>query len=184
MNFQTKTRNSDRDLSLLESDPDYDLYHSSHHVMLRHQHRINHQHPHSASGFLQVHRLQLDDAAEDEVSGGRSQEDTNPNLIRWISAMDIYALGIILFEFGLWRGDSSLKGTVSTPNFVNQILDTLVDSLDHRGGELYQGLTRKCLRLGDLVDDELKVKEFFAEASETLGLCRAQSVRASHPQHE
>lgn len=167
---------SDRDLSLLMSDPAYDMYRPSQHVMFQHQERRVMQHQerrimHQQEAAPSAQGAGSKDSIDDH---DKSMRETDAGVLRWTSAMDIYGLGIVMLEIGLWRTIQSLKGDqVSKTDFVSRVLGSLVDSLSSRMGDLYMGVVKKCLKLGEWLDSDDGVREFFAESIEMLSLCRA-----------
>ncbi|KAF2787899.1 hypothetical protein K505DRAFT_329350 [Melanomma pulvis-pyrius CBS 109.77] len=154
-----------KDLSELIQDPEYDLYRPPHQLTLKHQRQqiLNFQQNFDAL----LGQVNITDDLDDS-------EAMVENVLEWTAALDIYGLGIVLLEIGLWRTVRSLKGErISRAEFINRGLDELVTSLSYRVGEMYQEVVKRCLRLGDWVDNKEDQQAFFADIIETLALCRA-----------
>ncbi|KAI0544598.1 hypothetical protein F4679DRAFT_589313 [Xylaria curta] len=168
--YARPSNGSGQDLSLLSSNPVYELYRPLHPIIFRHQQKQLDQHRKLG------HELEVEEnnAGDTAVSSSSTAPRSNQRFANWTPAMDIYGLGIVLLEIGLWRTVEDLKGRhVSQVSFVSHVLNTLVGSLSYRMGVIYQDVVRRCLGLGEWVDNEDGVREFFATAIEQLSCCKA-----------
>ncbi|KAM0190701.1 hypothetical protein ACHAPI_009227 [Fusarium lateritium] len=82
---------------------------------------------------------------------------------------DIYSLGVVLVEVGLWRSAWSLRRDGESPNkFREVVIDRVNDRLAHFVGTAYQEATLSCLN-GDLDQrDESVIRAFYNEVVETM----------------
>lgn len=71
-------------------------------------------------------------------------------------AYDVYALGMVLLEIGLWQTIARYHKPRYTPEHWRDkvVLNVLVPGLDAKIGRLYREVVEKCLRVGDEVDGE------------------------------
>jgi hypothetical protein len=109
-----------------------------------------------------------------EVATVSEREEQSPRS-RITAAFDIYALGIILLELGLWQTIDTLKGQMKMGEFNGPrgALSQMVETLTYRMGDIYTGVVRRCLSLEDLVTEEMDEVEFMAQVIEGLGRCVA-----------
>lgn len=170
---------SSQDLSQLNPDPAYDLYRPSRYTIYKYQEqRTLRDRARLSSRPLSVGGLEIYDGDGDDEQEIQGFDEEDPSALarglRWTCALDIYGLGIILLEIGLWRTIQELKGPrTSTVSFLSHGLEPLVQSLSYRMGDLYHDVVQDCLRLGDWIDDEQKSSEFWASSIEKLALCNA-----------
>jgi hypothetical protein len=82
---------------------------------------------------------------------------------------DIYSLGVVLVEVGLWRLAWSLRRDGESPNkFREVVIDRVNDRLAHFVGTGYQEATLSCLN-GDLDQkDGSVIRAFYNEVVETM----------------
>jgi serine/threonine protein kinase len=91
-----------------------------------------------------------------------------PTRARFCQAYDIYALGIVLLEIGLWRPITELwrPSYVSAEIFQRTLREHYVPRLGGRVGKLYMDVVGRCLG-GDMVDDDGEESEGRREEIET-----------------
>ncbi|KAK1836345.1 hypothetical protein QBC39DRAFT_337821 [Podospora conica] len=182
LTYARPSGDSSHDLSLLNPDPACDLYRPSMQAMVRHQQRQ--QTAAASAGDSNAipptvaidTRYRTHDADSDSDHESSSDHHGNGSLAvhpTWTPAMDVYGLGIVLLEIGLWRTVQELQGRATKAAFLERGLGPLVGSLAYRMGDLYMGVVKRCLVLGDWVDDEDRLRAFWAEALESLAACRA-----------
>lgn len=88
---------------------------------------------------------------------------------------DIYGLGVILFEIGLWR--PAIKGGMSALEFKDKLLHDL-PLLGGYVGEIYQEVVRRCLTedfavQGPDLDGSKLQREYWVKVVKQLDMCRA-----------
>jgi len=83
---------------------------------------------------------------EDHAINEEDQAGTQKSCCRYCKAYDIYSLGIILLEIGLWRpiGDHWKKND-SYDTFQDRLWRELVPELRYRMGKTYFNVVKKCL---------------------------------------
>lgn len=84
-------------------------------------------------------------------------------------AFDLYGLGIVLLEIGLWATVSSKMGSAS--EFRSTKLGGMVEDLSYRCGRIYQNVVEKCLDAENWTKE--KVMQNLAEMLADLKLCHA-----------
>jgi len=172
LTYARPSSNAGQDLSLLSSDPVHALYRPPQQVLYKHQQRRTTA-TQTETAFIDTGPWSDDDVDEenDEEVSPRSGDQPTTN---WTAAMDVYGLGIVLLEIGLWRSIQDLKGeAIPKSLFVEKYLDGLVESLAYRTGTIYMNVVKRCLKLGDWVDDEERLREFWADTLESLASCNA-----------
>lgn len=114
-------------------------------------------------------------AEGDKVVGDSVEGEGEEPRSRITAAFDIYALGIILLEMGLWQTIDTLKGQMKREEFNGPrgVLSQMVDTLSYRMGDIYAGVVRRCLSLEDLMTEDVDEIEFMAQVLEGLGRCVA-----------
>jgi hypothetical protein len=88
------------------------------------------------------------------------------------SAVDIYALGVIMIELAFWDRAEELQKELYA-GFKETGWERYLDGLPSRMGEIYAGVVRNCIKLGDWVEDEDKEREFIAGVLQELGRLKA-----------
>ncbi|KAL3467389.1 hypothetical protein BJX64DRAFT_283705 [Aspergillus heterothallicus] len=88
---------------------------------------------------------------------------------------EVYALGIVFLEIGLWRTAESIKGGASLSQYHAEVVCRKVDQVAHWAGSIYQQVIRDCLSLsipdsGDIRD---AVAWYTKNVVERFSLCRA-----------
>lgn len=82
----------------------------------------------------------------------RHPDTQGPNRKRFCRTYDIYALGIVLLEIGLWRRSTDfLSRTYNPESFRRNLCDHYVPKLGAKAGLLYMNVVARCLR-GDLAN--------------------------------
>ncbi|KAM5380827.1 hypothetical protein ACJZ2D_003351 [Fusarium nematophilum] len=141
-----------RDLTTpLSSDPTYDLYRPP-------------------ADTLPPDRLrEAIDASEEILSS--SNDGERPVLS---PAYDVFGLGIVLLEIGLWRTIDSIRGnTRRDPAKGRKNLDSAVDSLRYRCGTIYRDVVRACLNLPQGPDQDSGVLVHMEDILVQLARCNA-----------
>ena len=97
-------------------------------------------------------------------SGYEDQETFNTQVLeaesaaasfRFRKAYDVYSLGMILLEIGLWRPVKDLSSRKEPIEaFRQRIRDTLLPELRYRAGKIYFDIVRRCIE-GDLGQDDI-----------------------------
>ena len=90
---------------------------------------------------------------EEEVGSGEDVNETSPppqgvSEQRSIS-VDMYGLGVVLLEIGLWQTVDSLmrkSKSPSTEHFHRQDINGYIDQLSSRCGDIFRGVVCTCLR--------------------------------------
>jgi hypothetical protein len=91
-----------------------------------------------------------------------------------LAAQDLYGLGIVLLEIGLWNTVGTLMEAENMTNveeFQTMRLEKYISHLSARCGDIYCGVVRKCLNTSNWDDESLKVN--IAEIVVRLSRCRA-----------
>ena len=91
------------------------------------------------------------------------------------AAHDLYGLGIVLLEIGLWTTVEMImksRKVLDPHDFQRLLLGEYVNKLSARCGEIYCNVVRKCLSAGHLDDDE-SLNERLADIVAELSECRA-----------
>lgn len=75
--------------------------------------------------------------------------------LRYRKSYDVYSLGVVLVEIGLWNPVRSLaRETETPPEFHARILSDLLPELSYRMSRRYHGVVEKCLR-GEFGDGDV-----------------------------
>ena len=168
--YARPTHEMPRDVSSLVASPEYALYRPTKDVLANFQTRMASI---DATGDNDaVNGASSDDSGEEKLSTDKMPIKTDT---AWrTSALDIYGLGIVLLEIGLWRTIQSLQSrSMSQEHFVKYELDGIVQSLSYRTGDLYCGVVRQSLNFGNWAENRAQETEFFGRVIEDLALCSA-----------
>ncbi|KAM5439883.1 hypothetical protein MferCBS31731_004294 [Microsporum ferrugineum] len=76
---------------------------------------------------------------------GSSTQQKNP----WSAYADMYGLGIILLEIGLWTYIGEIQGNASFQDLHCKIIPKVAKSIIHRTGEIYYNAVKQCLEAGE-----------------------------------
>lgn len=87
------------------------------------------------------------------------------------AAHDLYGLGIVLLEIGLWTTVQSMAGDRGVVDFQANKLRTYVEQLSHRCGDIYQSVVEKCLTPS--LWDPSSLTDKLADILASLKLCHA-----------
>jgi hypothetical protein len=95
-----------------------------------------------------------------------------PGNSRITSAVDVYALGVIMIELAFWdTADELQKDLYKTYNETGW--NRYLERLEGRMGEIYTAVARGCLKLGDWAEDDENEQGFIAKALQELGRLKA-----------
>jgi hypothetical protein len=85
---------------------------------------------------------------------------------------DLYGLGVILLEIGLWKTANAMRGRAGLRDFHQEIIPQYVEQLSYRVGDCYRDAVHKCLHSINQGADEAGL-EYAAAVAETLARCSA-----------
>jgi hypothetical protein len=85
---------------------------------------------------------------------------------------DLYGLGVILLEIGLWKTANAMRGRAGLRDFHQEIIPQYVEQLSYRVGDCYHDAVHKCLHSINQGADEAGL-EYAAAVAETLARCSA-----------
>ena len=119
---------------------------------------------------------------EGSIYGSDSDEDNGPenkpetqssslNSVTGSAAQDLYGLGIVLLEIGLWQAAESMAKGKGSQYFQDHTIRKCVDELSYRCGILYHDVVEKCLNYQNW--DKERLAEGLAELLSDLKQCRA-----------
>jgi hypothetical protein len=106
---------------------------------------------------------------EDLFDGGFSAQDTTT--LSGTTAYDMYGLGIVLLEIGIWAPAYGMVKNGKLETFWAKGLPENVEKLGSRCGAIYRSVVRKCLDPANWGPED--TTENLASVLESLRICRA-----------
>ena len=110
------------------------------------------------------------DDDEDLFDGGFSEQDTMA--LPGTTAYDMYGLGVVLLEIGIWAPAYNMVKDGNLETFQNKGLPENVERLGSRCGAIYRSVVQKCLDPSNWGPRETTT-ENLASILESLRVCRA-----------
>jgi hypothetical protein len=85
---------------------------------------------------------------------------------------DLYDLGVVLLEIGLWKPVHVLQRRAGLEQLHNEVIPRMVDTLSYRTGDIYRDAVSKCLDARKKSPDDSRV-EYAVAVVEQLARCCA-----------
>ncbi|KAJ5106163.1 hypothetical protein N7456_002838 [Penicillium angulare] len=89
----------------------------------------------------------------------------------WSTATDLYGLGVVLVEVGLWRTAKHICGDCSMQDFHQTKLPQAVEKLDYHMGEIYRDVVKRCFTVEKEAHEIELHKHYSKMILEQLELC-------------